>query len=45
MRTLREFYLEGHWDLITEVPHNWGNRLLEGTNKVLCAPGSRRKEQ
>ena len=23
----------------------WGNRLLEGTNKTLCAPGPRRKEQ
>ena len=45
MRTLREFYLKGQWDLITELPHNWGNKLLEGTNKALCAPGSRRKEQ
>ena len=41
MRTRREFYLEGHWDLITELPHNWGNRLLEGKNKALCAPGER----
>ena len=23
----------------------WENRLLEGTNKMLCAPGPRRKKQ
>ena len=28
-----------------ELRQNWGNRLLEGTNKTLCAPGPRRKEQ
>ena len=43
------------WDLLKEVTINptiepevtqdWGNRLLEGTNKILCAPGLRRKEQ
>ena len=25
-------------------PQDWGNRLFEGTNKTLCAPGPRRKE-
>ena len=43
LRTPREF--EGQWDLITELPQDWGNRLLEGTNKTLCTPGPRRKEQ
>ena len=28
-----------------ELTQDWGNRLLEGTNKTLCAPGARRKEQ
>ena len=28
-----------------ELTKDWGNRLLEGTNKSLCAPGPRRKEQ
>ena len=29
-----------------ELTQDWRNRLLEGTNKtLLCAPGSRRKEQ
>ena len=28
-----------------EFTQDWGNRLLEGTNKTLCAPGPRRKEQ
>ena len=32
-------------DLITQLTQDWGNRLLEGTNKTLCAPGPRRKEQ
>ena len=27
-----------------ELTQDWGNRLLEGTNKALCAPGPRRKE-
>ena len=35
----------GQWDLITEPPQDWGNRLLQGTNKTLCATGARRKEQ
>ena len=44
------------WDLLKEVAINttiespeltqdWGNRLLEGTNKTLCTPGPKRKEQ
>ena len=45
LSTLREFDFEGQWDLITELPQDWGNRLLEGRNKTLCTPGSRRKEQ
>ena len=40
-----EFDFEGQWDLITELPQEWGNKLLEGTNKSLCPPGPRRKEQ
>ena len=40
-----EFVFGGQWDLITELPQDWGNRLLEGTNKTLCAPGPRTKEQ
>ena len=28
-----------------EVTRDWGNRLLEGTNRTSCAPGPRRKEQ
>ena len=25
--------------MITELPQDWGNRLLESTNNTLCAPG------
>ena len=28
-----------------ELTQDWGNRLLKGTNKILWAPGSRRKQQ
>ena len=28
-----------------ELTQDWGNRLLDGTNKTLCPPGPRRKEQ
>ena len=28
-----------------ELTQEWGNGLLEGTNKTLCAPESRKKEQ
>ena len=45
LRSPREFDFEGQWDLITELPQDWGNRLLEGTNKAMCTPGPRRKEQ
>ena len=30
---------------VPELTQDWGNRLLEGTDKTLCAPGPRRKEQ
>ena len=40
-----EFDFGGQWDLITELTQDWGNRLLEGTNKTLRAPGPRGKEQ
>ena len=45
LRTPREFDYEGQWDLIKELPQDRGNRLLEGTNKTLCTPGPRKKEQ
>ena len=45
LRIPRESDFEGERDLITELPQDWGNRLLKGTNKTLCAPGPRRKEQ
>ena len=41
----REFDFGGQWDFIIELPQDWGNRLLEGTNRTLYTPGSRRKEQ
>ena len=44
-RIPRKFDFGGQWDLITELPQDWGNRLLEGTDKTLCASGSRRMEQ
>ena len=44
LRTPREFDFRGQWGLIPEFPQDWGDRLLEGTNKTLCAPGPRRKE-
>ena len=28
-----------------ELTEDWGNRHLEGTNRTLCAPQPRRKEQ
>ena len=45
LRTPREFDFGGQWDLITQIPQDWGNRPFEGTNKTLCTPGPRRKEQ
>ena len=41
----REFDFGGQWDLITALTQDQGNRLLEGTNKALCTPAARRKEQ
>ena len=35
LRTPKEFDFGGQWDLITELTQDWGNRLLEGTNKTL----------
>ena len=29
---------------LPELTQDWGNRLLEGTNKTLCTPVPRRKE-
>jgi len=31
--------------MITDLTSDWGNRLLEGTDKTLCLPGPRRKVQ
>jgi len=45
LRTPREFDFGGHWDLIAGLTEDWGNRLLEGINKTLCAPEPRSKEQ
>ena len=36
---------QGIWLWRAENPQDWGNRLLEGTNKTLCIPGPRRKGQ
>ena len=41
----RESDFEEQWDLITEHPQDWGNRLLEGTIKILHPPRPRTKEQ
>ena len=30
---------------LSELTQNWGRRLLQGTNRTLCAPGPRKKEQ
>ena len=30
---------------LPELTQDWGNRLPEGTNRTLCAPGSRSKEK
>ena len=44
LRTPREFDFGGQWDLITELIHEWGKRLLEGTKKTLCTTGAKRKK-
>ena len=36
LRTPREFDFGGQWDLITELPQEWGNRLLEERNKTFA---------
>ena len=43
LRTPREFDFGGQWGLITELTQDWGDRLLEGTNKtgVHQNPGER----
>ena len=44
----REPDFEGQQDVIAGLPQDWGKQetpLLEGTHKVLCAPGPRGKEQ
>ena len=30
---------------LPELREDWGNRVLEGTNRTVCTPGPRRKEQ
>ena len=42
LRRPREFDFGSQWDFIN-LPWDWGNRLLEGTNKTVCTPGPRRK--
>ena len=44
LKTPREFDFEAQWDLIKEIPQDWGNRLFESTDKILCAQGPKRKE-
>ena len=40
------FWLWRPTDLTTQLPLDWRKqRLSEGTNKILCAPGPREKEQ
>ena len=29
----------------SELTQDWGNKLLKGTNKMLCAPGPKRREE
>ena len=43
----RESDFKDQQDLITRLPQDWGKQtpLLEGTNKILHAPGPRGKEQ
>ena len=45
LRTPRQSDFGGQWDSILELMQDWRNRLLEGTSKILCAPGPGRKEQ
>ena len=43
----KETDLEGQRDLITRLPYGWGKQtpVLEGTNKILCTPRPRGKDQ
>ena len=43
-RTQLSDWTELNWQL-SELTQDWGNRLLEGTDKTLCTPGPRSKEQ
>ena len=45
LRTPREFDNEDQRDLVTELTQDWGNRLMEHTNKILWALGHRRNEE
>ena len=42
---LGNYILKANEILITKLPKDWGNRLLEGTNRTLCTKGPRKKEQ
>ena len=44
LRVPKEFDVEGQWDVITELPQDWGNRLL-APKKNVYVPRPRRKEQ
>ena len=35
LRTPRKFDFEDQWDFITELPQDWGNRLLEAKNNCV----------
>ena len=43
LRTPREFNFEGQWDLITELPQDWGNRHTEGTKKTCVHQDTRKR--
>ena len=43
LRIPREFDFEGQWDLITEVPQDWGNRLLGGHKQSLVLTRTQEK--
>ena len=36
LRVPKEFDVEGQWDVITELPQDWGNRLLAPKKKRVC---------
>ena len=45
LRNPMGFELSGQWELTRELPQDCGSRLFKDTNKSLCTPGARRKEQ